>query len=100
MPQLDLREMDIERLRAVFQRFPEVRRALVFGSRATGTAKRASDVDLAVEAPGMSDYAWSEFHAALDEAPIILELDVVRLDTLPPGPLAEAIRRDGISITG
>lgn len=51
MPQPDLREVDLERLRAVFRRFPEVRRVLVFGSRATGTAKRASDVDLAVEAP-------------------------------------------------
>ena len=98
MPQLDLREVDIERLRAVFRRFPEARRVLVFGSRATGTAKRASDLDLAVEAPGMSDRAWSDFHAALDEAPVILELDVVRFDTLPPGPLAEAVRRDGIPI--
>lgn len=48
----------------------------------------------------MSACAWNEFHAALDEAPVILELDVVRLDTLPPGPLAEAIRRDGIPLTG
>ena len=100
MPQPDLREVDLGRLRAIFRRFPEVRRVVVFGSRATGTAKRASDVDLAVDAPGMSDDAWSECRAALEEAPLILEVDVVRFDTLPPGPLAEAIRRDGIPITG
>ena len=68
MPQPDVREVDLERLRAVFRRFPEVRRVLIFGSRGTGTAKRASDV--------------------------------VRLDTLPPGALAAAIRRDGMPIYG
>ncbi|MFA5205965.1 MAG: nucleotidyltransferase domain-containing protein [Lentisphaeria bacterium] len=98
MPLPDLREVDLERLNRVFRRFSGVRRVLLFGSRATGSAKRVSDVDLAVEAPAMSDLEWGEFHAALDDAPIILELDVIRLDRLPAGSLAEAIRREGIPV--
>jgi predicted nucleotidyltransferase len=46
-----LREKDLAALRVTFQRFPAVREVRVFGSRATGQAGRASDLDLAIFAP-------------------------------------------------
>ncbi|WP_413438446.1 nucleotidyltransferase domain-containing protein [Sulfuriferula sp. GW1] len=51
---LELREQDRHTLQATLARFPEVRRAWVFGSRAAGRARRASDIDLAIEAPALT----------------------------------------------
>jgi predicted nucleotidyltransferase len=85
-------------LRAILGRFPAVQEARVFGSRATGAAKRASDLDLAVRAPGATASEWSELCEALEDAPLIYELDLVREEhTLNPR-LRERIEREGIAI--
>ena len=46
-----MRNKDLAVLRAACRQFPAVREVRVFGSRATGTASRASDLDLAISAP-------------------------------------------------
>lgn len=91
---LQLREKDRQALKRVLARFPEVSHAWVFGSRAAGTARRASDIDLAIEAPGMSASRWHDLLEALEEAPIIYHLDVIRLDTLQNPALKTAIGRN------
>jgi len=70
----------------------------VFGSRATGHARRASDIDLAISAPDASAAEWLELAEALDEAPIIYELDVVRTDQTHNPRLIEKIAREGLPI--
>lgn len=98
MKTLVLRERDLQTLRRTFARFPWVREVLVFGSRATGQARRASDIDVAISAPGASSAEWGELTDALQEAPIIYELDVVCTEQLAPGPFAAQIRQHGIRI--
>lgn len=86
-------------IRSVLARHPEVRLALVFGSRARGVAGPEADLDLALER------VWGE---ELDHLGLITELrsatglepDVV--DVTPgerPGyPLLNAVHRDGIAV--
>lgn len=93
-----LRPKDLKTLRDIFKRFPEVKEARIFGSRANGAAKRSSDIDLAVRAPAMNAEKWSAFREAVEEAPIIFEYDLVRFDKLPAGPLRKKILTQGISI--
>ena len=66
---LQLREKDCQALKAALGKFPEVRHAWVFGSRATGKARRASDIDLAIEAPDLSPARWHALQEALEQAP-------------------------------
>jgi len=91
---LQLREQDRHTLQATLARFPEVHRAWVFGSRATGQARRTSDIDLAIEAPAVSPARWHALLDALEHAPIIYALDVIHLDTLDDSALKQAILRD------
>lgn len=63
---------------------PRIRRIILFGSRARGDARERSDADLAIEAPGADPVAWDDMLAALDEAPTLLQLGVVRLEDAPP----------------
>ncbi|GBC96596.1 hypothetical protein HRbin16_02402 [bacterium HR16] len=95
---MQIRERDLKILQAIFSRFASVRRVLLFGSRATGTARRASDIDLAVVAPEMSPSEWTELAEQVEESSIIYRIDLVRLDTLPEGTLKEYILREGIPI--
>jgi len=97
MKPIDLRERDLATLRGIFARFPSVREVRLFGSRATGRARRASDIDLAVFAPeAISE--WPRLIEALETAPIIHELDVVRTEQTGNRRLLEKIEREGVVI--
>lgn len=95
---LQLREKDRLALKAAIKPFPEVRQAWVFGSRATGTAQRASDIDLAIEAPGLPPARWRALLEALEQAPVIYALDIVRLDTLHDPDLKQAIQSQRVDL--
>ncbi len=41
-----LKKGDIEKIQAVFHRYPQVKKAVLYGSRATGAWKNNSDIDL------------------------------------------------------
>ena len=64
-----LRARDLACLVRTFERFPCVREVRVFGSRATGHARRASDIDLAISAPEATAGQWLELTEALDRGP-------------------------------
>jgi predicted nucleotidyltransferase len=98
MPPVLLRPKDVDVLRATLRRFPSVRIARVFGSRATGTARRASDVDLAIQAPEATTAEWVALRDALESAPLIYELDLVREEGAMNPRLREKIERDGVIV--
>ena len=93
-----LRPKDLAVLRATLRRFPSVRAARVFGSRATGTARRASDLDLAIEAPEATLGEWLAVCDALENAPLIYELDLVRDDNALSPRLREKIERERVTV--
>lgn len=95
---LQLREKDRQSLKTVLAQFPEVRHAWVFGSRATGQARRASDIDLAIEAPDLPLQRWHALQEALEQAPVIYRLDIVRLDTLDDPDLRRAILGERVEV--
>ena len=98
MKQVALRDKDLAALRGAFRRFPAVREVRVFGSRATGHARRASDLDLAIFAPEATGVEWADICEALENTPIIYELDLVRTEQTASGRLKEKIEREGIAI--
>ena len=98
MQSVALREQDLAVLRRAFRRFPAVREVRVFGSRATGHARRASDLDLAISAPAATAAQWDDLCDALQEAPLIYELDLVRYDPAADSDLRKKIMREGITI--
>ncbi len=98
MKKLALRDKDLAVLIRTFHRFPCVLEVRVFGSRATGHARRASDIDLAISAPGATASEWLRLTEAIDESPIIHEFDLVRTEHTHHARLLEKIASEGISI--
>lgn len=98
MKTIALREQELATLRRTFLRLPFIREVRPYGSRATNTARRVSDIDLAISAPEATAGQWSELVEALEEAPIIYEMDVVRIERLQNSKLVERIAREGVTI--
>lgn len=98
MNRLVLREKDLVVLLETLRRFGFVREVRVFGSRATGTARRASDLDLAISAPAASSAEWAELCEALENAPLIYELDLVRAERTTNERLRGKIAREGVTV--
>jgi len=98
MKTVALREKDLATLRKTFGRFPTVKEVRVFGSRATGQSRRASDIDLAISAPAATPKEWADISEALENAPLIYELDIVRPEQTTNQRLKEKIAREGITV--
>ena len=90
-----LSERVTDLLRAEVRRFPEVRAAYLYGSRARGDYKPQSDIDIAIDAPDMTQQNFAQLWSAIDALPIAFPLDCVWLQALPESPLKTQIERDG-----
>ena len=90
-----LSERVTDLLRAELRRFPEVRAAYLYGSRARGDHSPQSDIDIAIDAPGMTQQNFAQLWSAIDALPIAFPLDCVWLQALPESRLKAQIERDG-----
>lgn len=76
-----------------------LRRVWLFGSRSRGDARDDSDIDLAFEHDSRPE-EWADFvNSALDQAPVLLDLDLVDLRRADP-ELRERILREGTLLHG
>ena len=73
-----------------------VERAVLFGSRATGTNTVSSDVDIALFGSGLTLTDQARLVAALDEIPMAQSVDLLLYDSLQDRTLREHIRRQGV----
>ena len=89
-----LEPADLELVRAVLRRHPEVVSATLFGSRAKGTHSDRSDVDLAL-AGSLGALGAEAIAAELEELPLPYRFDVHALATITHTPLLEHIERVG-----
>lgn len=79
----------------VFARYPGIERVLIFGSRAKGTYKDSSDIDLAVIAPSMTDDTFICLWNAIEDLPLIFKVDLIHWDKLNNERLKNKIQAEG-----
>ncbi len=92
-----LEDRELEMIRGVLRRHPEVAEAILFGSRAQGTHTVRSDVDLAVSGE-VAPLRAAAIGAELDELPLPYRFEVQSLEHLRYPSLLDHIRRVGIRI--
>ena len=77
---LDLAENDLALVQNILARFVPGRPVFVFGSRATGKAKRRSDLDLCIGGEAALDRGViADLMDAFDESDLPIEVDVIDL---------------------
>jgi len=97
MTSAPLSDQELEMVRAVFRRHPEVAFATLFGSRAKGTHNSRSDVDLAVGGD-VAPLGAESIAAELEELPLPYRFDVQSLSHIHNRPLLSHIERVGLTI--
>lgn len=97
MKAIGLTPREIDLIREVFRHFPAISEVTLYGSRAKGTYRPESDIDLAFI--GVDDDVQAEAIAdQLDELPLPYRFDVKAYDSITHVPLREHIARVGISL--
>ena len=83
-------------LTRLFAAHPEIEKAIFYGSRAYGTQKPGSDVDIALVGESVTPQTVSKIHFTLEEeSPMLLFFDVLHLDTLTDSKLKSEILNRG-----
>jgi predicted nucleotidyltransferase len=81
-------------------KLPFVSRVILYGSRARGSNRERSDIDLAIDCPQASPADWLALSDLIeDNKDTLLNVDYVRYDELSStNPLKQAIDKDGIEL--
>jgi predicted nucleotidyltransferase len=92
-----LTQAEIAQLAAVLKHYPQVEQAVLFGSRAKGTARANSDVDLALYGV-LDDRTVAHIALEMDELPLPYLFDIKAFENLRNPALVEHIRRVGLPV--
>lgn len=87
-----------DRLKLEFSRYPAVHRVFLFGSRARGTQRPNSDIDLCLEAPELTFPDYLTLSSDLDERVFPYSLDLVLKHHIDNPDLIEHIERVGLVV--
>ncbi len=83
-------------INTILNKYSEIEETIIFGSRAMGNYKKASDVDLAIVGEKVDDNIVNEISYRLNEETFIpYFFDVIRFDKQDKSPIAEHIRKEG-----
>jgi len=94
-----LTPQDMDDVMGVFERLPQVRRVWLFGSRAKGTNKRGSDVDLALEGPSIGFETVRKASFLLnEETNLPYHFDILDKSSISNTELLDHIHRVGMLI--
>ena len=90
-----LSDATVQKIQTVLAGFPQVEKALLYGSRAKGSFKPGSDIDLTLIGPELSFSLLAQIDAALDDLLLPYMVDLSNLASIEPGPLLDHIQRLG-----
>jgi predicted nucleotidyltransferase len=88
----------LEQITGVLVTFSQVEKALLFGSRAKGTHKPGSDIDLALVGADLDWKTVGRISCALDDLPIPYRFSLIMFNERTDSEVAAHIRRVGIPL--
>ncbi len=92
-----LTDADMRTITTVLGRYPGVETALIFGSRAKGTFRRGSDVDIALKGPTLTYRTVAEISDFLNEETIMpYHFDILAYHAIDNPDLIDHIDRVGM----
>lgn len=85
----------ITALRHVLSQYPQIERALVYGSRAKGNYRSGSDIDLTLDGPTLTFTDLMRIETALDDLMLPWKIDLSLLSQIDNPDLLDHIARVG-----
>ena len=91
-----LQDHEREQVQAALARVPGIQGVILYGSRALGTHRPGSDLDLALEGDGLTCEDLARVAGYLDELPLPYRYDLTLRATIANPALADHVRRHGV----
>ena len=92
-----LTDAQLAEITAILQKYPEVGRGIIFGSRAMGNYKEASDIDLAIKGEDVTFKTAINISGELEDSELPFLCDVVNYNTIDHPPFKEHIDTEGVT---
>lgn len=93
--QFGLKPEEIQKIQTVFASYPKVEQVLIYGSRALGTSKPNSDIDLTIVSSELSLSELLKIENDLDDLLLPYKFDLSLFSSLDNSNLVEHIQRIG-----
>ncbi len=88
-----LNNSDIEKINSVFIRYPQIEKALLYGSRAKGNYNNGSDIDLTLTGKDLTLKTLFKIEAELDNLLLPYKIDLSIFNKIENSELVEHIKR-------
>lgn len=88
----------VDRLCSIFRDYPEIKRVVVYGSRAKGNYRPGSDIDLSLVAPAMQLETLLQIENRIDDLLLPWMVDVSLLHHVDNPDLVAHISRVGVDL--
>ena len=96
LPDTGLPESAIARINAVFAEVPEIEQVILYGSRAKGTFRNGSDIDLVIKGEAVDHTQLLRIERQLDNLLLPYTIDLSLLHLIDNQELLDHIRRVGV----
>lgn len=93
--QFGLNDMELNALRQALAAFPEVEEAIIYGSRARGTNRVASDIDITLKGSNLTYLQLALIDAKIDDLYLPYFVDLSLFSKIKNTDLIESIEREG-----
>jgi predicted nucleotidyltransferase len=93
-----LSEQTVNKIISILEQQPELEEAILFGSRAKGTNREGSDIDIALKGNKLNFQTIKKIELRLDEQLLPYEINLVLYKSIENQDLTEHINRKGIAI--
>lgn len=94
--QFGLTDINLSKIRKVFDRYPQIERAILYGSRAMGTFKNGSDIDLTlVGKENISQQLLCKIMNELDDLLLPYTIDISTFSDITDTDVMDHINRVG-----
>jgi predicted nucleotidyltransferase len=91
-----LNQKEIIKIQEVFINYPEINKAILYGSRAKGNFKPGSDIDLTLISKNIDFHKLNQIKNNLDELNLPYSIDLSLLSDIENQELVDHINRVGI----
>ena len=95
-----LSERTLQKIQGVLSHYPQVEKAILYGSRAAGTYRNGSDIDLTLCGEALTHSVLSRIDTELDDLLLPYTIDLSIFHQIDNPAMVEQIQRIGIDFYG
>ena len=94
-----LDEKVVKDIISIIEKYDEVERACIFGSRARGNYRKGSDIDIALFGESLTNQINTKIYFEIDDLYLPYKIDLINFNSLgKDDKIKESILREGVEI--